>query len=321
MENQIQKIIQTSGLKPDQAKPLLDNFGNYFVEAHKLVTKGKGIKVTDVSQLAEMQQAREIRLQLAKLRVEADKTRVTLKEGYLRGGNAVQAIFNDIRDIVKPEEDRLLEQEKFKERVEAELLAKKHAERIEKLSMYVEDVSLYSLKDMSDEAFTSLLEKEKSAFKKRLADEKEAEEKRIAEEKAYQKEQEQIRLENIKLRKEAEEKERLVEIERKKQADLLRIEQEKREKFEAKVRAEKEAEAKKQADAQAKIEADKKAQEETDRKKELAPDKVKLQELVNTIISLPMPAVKDRQARLLVTEIENELQKIVDYVNIEIKNL
>ena len=116
MENQIEKILQTSGLQPAQAKPLLDSFGGYFIEAHKLVTKGKGIKVTDITQIAEMQQAREIRLSLAKLRVEADKTRVMLKEGYNLGGNAVQAIYNEIRDIVKPEEDRLFEQEKFKER-------------------------------------------------------------------------------------------------------------------------------------------------------------------------------------------------------------
>lgn len=320
-KNQIVQIIEKSGLQPAQAKPLLDSFGNYFVQAHKLVTKGKGIKVTDISQVVEMQQARVIRRQLADLRIDADKTRVALKEGYLRGASAVQAIYNDIRDIIKPEEDRLYEQEKFKERIEAELLAKKHADRIEKLSLYVEDVSMYSLKDMGDEVFAKLLEDQKIAFKARLQKEKELEDARLAEIEADKKEQERIRLENIELKKQADERERLAEIERKKQADLLRIEQEKREKFEAKVRAEREAEAKKQADAQAKIDAEKRLKEDEAREKLFAPDKVKLINLATEIDKMVLPAVSSNEAGQVIQATKKMIENITNYLRQEAKKL
>ena len=321
MENQIQKIIQTSGLQPAQAKPLLDSFGNYFVEAHKLVTKGKAIKVTDVSQIEDMQQARTIRLKLSKLRCDADKTRVVLKEGYLRGGNAVQAIYNDIKDIIKPEEDRLYEQEKFKEKIEAEILEKKHAERIDKLSMYVEDVSMYSLKDMSDEVFASLLEKEKATFKARLEAEKQTEADRLVQVEEDRKEQQRIRFENIKLKKEADERQIEIEAERKKQADLLQAERDKRAKIEAKIRTDKEAQDKKDQEARAKAEAETKLKEDEERVKLLAPDKIKLIDLATEIDKIVLPSAKSNEAGNILNEVKKSLESITNYIRQEAKKL
>jgi len=332
MENQIQKIIQTSGLQPAQAKPLLDSFGNYFVEAHKLATKGKAIKVTDISQIVEMQQARTIRLQLAKLRVDADKTRVSLKEGYLRGGNAVQAIYNDIRDIIKPEEDRLYEQEKFKENYEAKILAEKDADRIEKLSMYVEDVSMYNLKGMSDEVFAKLLEDQKSAFKARFEAEKKEEEDRLAQIEADRKEQERIRFENEKLRKEAQERERLTAIENEKREKELakeRAEQQKKldterkakEQLEAKLKADKDAQDAKDREARAKADAEQKQKEEEERAKLLAPDKIKLIDLATEIDKIILPAVKSNEAGQVIQATKKMIENITNYLRQESKKL
>lgn len=237
MENiKLTQIIEKSGLEPAQSKPLLDSFGGFFVEAHKLVTKAKAIKVTSEDQVEEMSQAREIRLELKRVRIEAEKTKVTLKEGYLRGGNAVQDIYNDIRDIIKPEEDRLEEQEKFIELQQETRRAKEVQARIEELSNYVPDVSVYNLNQMSKETFDKLLEKSKQDYLLAQEAEKQAETERIAKEKADIEERKKIEAENEKLKKEAEEREKvLLEERRAKEAaeNKIRLEREAMEKAKA----------------------------------------------------------------------------------------
>lgn len=321
MENKLQTIIDQSGLQPAQAKPLLDSFGDYFVQAHKLVTKSKAIKVTSEDQIEEMQQARELRLELKNLRVEADKTRETLKEGYLRGGNAVQAIYNDIRDIIKPEEDRLMDQEKFAERLQEERNAKIEAQRISQLSQYVDDLSVYSLHPdkLSTDSFSKLLETSKIAYEAKKEIDRKAEEARLAHVEADRKEQERIRKENEQLRKEAQEKERLADIERQKQAKIeadrqkelakeraeqqkkLDAEREKREKIEAEIAAQKQAQ-----------ELAKKQEEEAQRQALLAPDKIKLLEFAKVLQSITAPAVKTREADLILDKAMEHLAEAID---------
>lgn len=303
--NQLIKIIEESGLAPIQAKPLLDSFGVLFVTAHKLVAQSKGIKVTSEDQVEEMKKARELRTQLKNLRNDADRSRIALKEGYLRGGNAVQAIYNDIRNVIKPEEDRLEEQEKFAEIMEAKREAEKLVKRTEILSKYVEDITIYTLAGMSDEAFDALVKNSKEAFEAKKQAEIKAEEDRILEEKKQAKEREKISLENIKLKKIAEAKQKLLLEERKKaetqrkiQEEQLRKEREAREKAEAEIRAKKEAELK------AKREDDeKKRNEELEKLKaekaaRLAPDKEKMR-VVYKAIQL---VVSEIQATLFVSE-------------------
>lgn len=319
MENKLQEIVNQSGLQPAQAKPLLDSFGDYFVQAHKLVTKSKAIKVTSEDQIEEMQQARDLRLELKNLRVDADKTRATLKEGYLRGGNAVQAIFNDIRDIVKPEEERLLEQEKFAERLEAERKDKVEAQRVNELSKYVEDVSVYKLHpdELSTDSFDKLLETSKSTYEAKVLAEKKAEEERLAKEKADREEQERIRKENEELRKQAQERERLAEVERQKQAKIeaqrqeeLRKEREKREKIEAEIKAKEEAQ-----------QLAKKQEEERQRQELLAPDKEKLMIYANSLVNLESPALKSKKAQDIINTVELELEKLANLVRNQSKSL
>lgn len=179
-------ILEEKQIDKTQSKTLLDGFGDFFVQAHKLVAQAKGIKVTSEDQVEEMAKAKEVRLQLMKIRTDADKTRKVLKEGYLRGGQAVQDIYNDIRDITQPEEDRLKEQEKFAEIAEAKRVEARHTKRVETLSKYVEDVSVYSLRDMPDDVFNNLVSDCKKVYEQKLAEEKRAEEERIAREKAQE---------------------------------------------------------------------------------------------------------------------------------------
>jgi hypothetical protein len=323
-ENKLQKIVDESGLQPIQAKPLLDSFGDLFVEAHKLVTKSKAIKVTSEDQVEEMKQARKYRILLKNIRNDADKARVSLKEGYLRGANAVQAIFNDIRDVTKPEEDRLLEQEKFIERIREERKEKEINEKLLKLSEYSEN-DQYSdrkiIENLTDDGFEKYLQTVKSAYEARKKAEQEAENERISQEKEQREEQERIRKENEALRKQAEEREKALAKERAEQQKKLDAERKAREQAEAKIRAERARIEKIEADKRAKELAEKKAEEELARKKLLAPDKEKLLELAHMIDSVTMPSVASREASAVLRATEDMLGKVTNYIREKSKTL
>lgn len=271
MDNQLQIIINKSGLEPAQAKPLLDTFGDFFVEAHKIVAKSKAIKVTKEDQLDLMSEARKQRLALKELRNKADKARVTLKEGYLRGGNAVQDIFNDIRDIIKPEEERLEMQEKFAELLEAERKEKKIQARLLKLSEYSEnnqDDDRQIVENLSDEAFDNYFKTIKTEYDNRILAEKKAEEQQIKQEKKAAAEQEKIRKENEKLE------------------EQLRKERKAREKLEAEAMAKEEAAQKEKAENQEKERQEELEKLRAEKEARLAPDKEKMRVVYSDIKEL-----------------------------------
>lgn len=313
---QLTEIVAQSGLEPAQQKPLLDSFGKLFVTAHKLVAQGKGIVVTSIDQVEEMKKAREIRLSLKDLRVEADKARKTLKEGYLRGGNAVQAIYNDIEKVIKPEEDRLLEQEKFAEKIETERKLKVEAQRIAKLSVYVDDAQGYSLHPdkMSEETFGKLLENSKLAFEAKKKAEEEAEEARKKAEEEERKENERIRLENQKLKEEQEKREAEMAKERAKQEEILAAER----------KAKKELEDKIEADRQAQLAAEQKRKEDelkafqAEKEARLAPDKDKLR----TIYAKTKDFILQiREISLANQEAENIKNDLINAMNAQLNNI
>lgn len=322
-KHKIIEIIEDRGLEPVQAKSLLDNFGDYFVKAHKLTTKAKSINVTDVSQVDEMQEARELRIELKNLRVEADKTRILLKEGYLRGGNAVQEIFNDIKKIVKPEEDRLLDQEKFAQRIKEAEEEKNEQERINKLSQYVEDVSVFKLHptELSTESFEKLLKSSKESYDSKIEAEKKVEADRIASEKAEREAQEKIRQENIKLKAEAETREKELVKERAEQQAKLDAERKAREVIEEKVRLDKLAEEQKLKAEAEKIEAIKKAEIDAEIKKQTAPDKSKLFIVSADLEVYKLPIVNSHDAKIILNEFNRRLQDLSQWLNNETKKI
>lgn len=206
-ENQLTIVAKESGLEPSKVENLLSKFADSFASAKQISQDSSELVVTSEGQVEEMALARTQRLKLKNIRVEVEHTRKKLKEQSLREGKAIDGMANIIKALIVPVEERLEQQEKFAEIKEAERKAKRHADRIEKLSPWVEDVSVYSLEDMSDETFDALLENAKIAEKARKEAEEKAEQDRIAKEKADAEEQERIRKENEKLRKEAELKE------------------------------------------------------------------------------------------------------------------
>lgn len=206
-DSQLTVIAKENGIEEGKIDALLSNFSTGFQKAKKIVEECKNIEITSEDQTDEMATARESRLKLKNIRVEIEKTRKTLKEQSLREGRAIDGMANIIKALIVPVEEHLEKQEKFIEIKIKERKLARQAERIEKLSRYVEDVSLYNLEDMEDEAFDKLLANTKKAFEDEKKAQEEAEkERKIAEEERL-KEQERIRKENERLKAEADARE------------------------------------------------------------------------------------------------------------------
>lgn len=171
----------------------------------------------------------------------------------------------------------------FAKRFEAEQKELRAQKRINEVSKYAE-INRIEFENMSDESFDSFLNGLKSTYEAKIEADRKAEADRIAKEKAEAEAREQQRMENERLKAEAEKREKEIEAERKaneqKLADertkakaeadrieaenkaKLKAEQEAKEKLEAELQAKKDAEIKaenerKQAELKAKAEAEK----------------------------------------------------------------
>lgn len=327
-ENQLVLAIKETGLQKEKVEVLLENFAGFFKEAKELAKASRGIVVTDETQTDLMIQARKSRLKLKNVRVEVEKTRYQLKEQSLREGKAIDGISNLIKALIVPVEEHLQKQEDFVEIKETKRLDDRNADRTSKLSVYVEDVSVYILRDMSDVAFEKLLKSSKATYDARIATEKKAEEEKLAAEKKVKEERVQIEKENKRLKKEAEEREKEAkehekEAEKERKVNQIKMDKERKKTgvAESKLKAEKEAQKKKEREAREVKEAEKKAKEEADRKALLAPDKEKLIEFAGAIDKLQAPNVASREAGLIVNEAIDKLSKISSEIREKSKTL
>lgn len=155
----------------------------------------------------------------------------------------------------------------FVKRFEAEQKELRTQKRINEVSKYVE-INRIEFESMSDESFESFLSGLKSTYEAKIEAERKLEEERIAKEKADAEAMKQQRLENERLKAEAEKREKEIEAERKAneqklaeerakaKAEADRIEAENK----AKLKAEQEAKAKLEAELQAKKDAEIKAE-------------------------------------------------------------
>ena len=315
MENQIVKIMEETGLEPTKAEIVVQKFSGFFQEARVWEKKAKEIVVNDETDKGLMDRAREARLELKKIRVNAENTRKELKEQSLREGKAIDGIANIIKAIIVPIEEHLEKQEKFAEYKEAERKETIRIEREEMLRPFVEDVSFFNLKEMSEAGFNQLLQSSKSAMEAQKEAEKKAEADRVAKEKEEAEERERIRKENEKLKKEAEAREKELEKERAK-AEVARTkleaqrkkEAEAREKAERELREQKEAQARAEQEAKAKEEAEETAREEAKHQAELAPDKEKILAFSNAIASVSVPKCTSLEGIKAIEQAEKEIR-------------
>lgn len=317
MANELEVIAKDNQLSNTKIQELLSNFGEDYKQAETISKEASSIVVSSEDDIKTMGIARKKRLELKNIRVNVEKIRKTLKEDSLREGKAIDGIANVIKALIVPVEQHLETQEKFAEVRAAERKAKRHADRIEKLSQFVDDVSFYSLEDITDEQFTALLEQCKKSYEEQQAAIKQAELDRITAEKAEKEEQERIRKENEKLKQEA--KQREAELEKQRIADEKAREAERKEQ-EEKIAAEqkqaaierekREALEKEQADKLAAEKLAKEKAEEAERQALLAPDKEKLLAFAQVIDAIEIPNVSNREAGKVLDETVDFLERI-----------
>lgn len=123
--------------------------------------------------------AKRLRLDIAKIRIEADKVRKSEKEEYLRAGQAIQGVFNILKWAVTDREEKLESIEKHFEIQEQKRLEALQAERVESLDQYVEDAHERNLSDMDDDVWEAYFQAKKKEYDDRIEAEKQAELERI----------------------------------------------------------------------------------------------------------------------------------------------
>lgn len=284
--------IGTSGVEAETALFLKEKFIGFFEQAQEWKERAQAIEVTDASQITEMKQAREARLALRAVRIEADKMRKVLKEDSLRYGKAVQSVYNMIESVCSPLEEHLEKQEKFLEIQEQKRKDELRREREVLLQGFEQYVPYGSdLGAMTDLDFHNLLEFVN--FKRKEQEEQAKLEQERQRQEAI--EQERIKAENEALRQKAMEQER--ELAKVKQ-EQERIANELRQK-ELSERAELE---KLNMDAIASSQA-------TDNEKLLA--------YIDSLFNVKTPEVKDENVVKILADVTVLLVKIRNHVEIK----
>jgi len=248
--------------------------------------------------------SRELRIEAMKVRTTSEKEKDSLKESLLTEGKLIQNEFNLVKGICEETESKLAKVEKFRE---AELARQKQIlkdERTAILKQYVDDVNIFPIDVMSQEAFDSLVTGQRLAYEARVAAFEKAEQERLEKEKAEAEAKEAQRLENIRLKEEADKREKEIAEERAKaeaerkaieakaakekaEADKkLKAQKEANDKLQAEIKAKAEAELKSKQEKEAKEKAEKLAKEKEEKEAAKAPDKIKLQKWVD-LMQLP----------------------------------
>jgi hypothetical protein len=302
------QLVETSGLEKTKQNQIAETLGVFFNKAAEWDATIKSIVITSPEETGKMKMAKEGRLTLKNMRLEAEKIVKAKRDEvkyamanfvledklWLKAGQMMEATFKNL-------ETKLEEKEKFAERWEAEQREKMKTERLALLlPLGFQFENGFDLGNMDEQMFQSLKLGLETAKKEKEDAERKAEEERIAKEKAEAEERARIKAENERLKLEAEAKEKQLaderakaEAERKameaKAAKLkaetdakLKAEKEANEKLQAEIRAKAEAEEKAKKDAEIKAEAELKAKQQAEAKAAKAPIKQQLNTWVDS---------------------------------------
>lgn len=219
--NALALLVADTGLDATKAAVITERFADYETKAAEWATKAAALTVTDESQKAEMKMAREGRLFMRQLRLTVESTRKELKDDYLQGGRAVDAVAKHLIGLIQPTEKYLEEQEGFAVRAAAERKEALRATRYAALAEYTADPNVYALAELSEEAYMELLNGLFAAREaKQEAARKQAEADRLADEEAEiaraadAAERIRVRAENERLQAEAAQREAAMKAER-----------------------------------------------------------------------------------------------------------
>lgn len=257
--NTTTEIIQVNptefGIEESKATELIGNLPQIKGERQILEQMYEQVILLDIEDKNTSKKAKELRLKIKENRTKGIEVwHKTSKDFFLKGGQFVDAIKRLEIAVNQRMEENLEQIEKHFEIKEAKRKQELSELRIAELELYSDFVPMgINFGELSDEEYKKIFNDSKLQYEAKLEADKKAEEQRIAQEKAEAEAREQRRLENERLKAEAEKREKEIEAERKKQA---------------KIQAEKDAELKRERDAKAKLEAELHAKKEAEAKAE-----------------------------------------------------
>ena len=139
-------------------EPMAEMLEKFESDFNTVITESKKEITIDVTQ-----KARRLRIDIGKVRIETGKLKDKQKEYIKLEDKAIMGVHNLLVWAVKEKEDRLKEIEDYFEIQEQKRLEALQADRVEKLSPYVEDAHERDLAKSADDEFKALL-----AMKKKL---------------------------------------------------------------------------------------------------------------------------------------------------------
>ena len=325
-------------------------FGKIMTEAQAAVDKSKAINVTDPADVRGMKAAREARLEIRRIRLEAVALHKDLKADVLRVGRALDGGKNIILQVTEPEEKRLEHCEKLAERIQAQRDQELQEQREGELQDLGMDPRAYGqLHQIPDDAWKMQIDGIKLAQKEKAEAEKKAREEEERKRKEEEAERARIKDENERLKKEAEAREKAAAEERAKHEAERKAAEAKakaeREALEAQARKEREAREKAQREADAKlaeekrkadelaakekarIEAERKAKEEDERLEReraeasaKAPDRQRLTEWLENAFPV-LPEMKTEAGKESAHKIADQMSKARAWVETVISKM
>jgi colicin import membrane protein len=252
------------GIEPVKANEMVDGLQTTLSE--RKVLKDTYIDVIGLEITKEnLPTFKELRLKIVKNRTSINKWHTSNKAFYLAGGRFVDAIKN--KEILENQEmeSKLMEAEKFFENKAKEEKRLINLERIEKIKMYVEDITGLDFSEMNEYDFEDYVLGKKTRFENEAKAKLEAEQKAELERVAEVERQKAIEIENAKLKAEAEAKEKELAKEREQSEKERKIESNRQ----SSIQAFKDAEIKKLNDEKVKIENERLAKIKSDEKSAL----------------------------------------------------
>jgi len=336
---ELTEVIEQSKMEMTKAQSHAVKFAPFMAKVNELSIPLQSMdKENPTPEMALL--ARKQRLLMVPNRTAAERVKDEAKSQLLIEGRLIDGLFKVVNSASELTESEYLAIEKHIERKEAEAKAKLKQDRIAELEPFnVPGVEYMQLDLMSNEQYSQLLAGSKLAYETKLAAEKKAEEDRIAAEKlaaeqeAERKrleaiENERIRVENERLQKEAQEREKAIAEERAKQEAEARKAAEFAEKLrkenEAKLTAERKERERAEAELKAKQEAE---QAERDRKAKaekdalLAPDKEKVNQLYTAIKSIAIPEFMTTEGKQFAANIQAKIGELLKGVKEEAAKL
>ncbi|MEL4307407.1 hypothetical protein [Joostella sp. CR20] len=273
------KELKEESLRKGKAIDGVANVIKYLIQPieNHLKEQEDFVKIHEEKQKAELKEKRELEL----LKYDVDSSFYNLKE--MPEESYLQLLENSKNAFEKAkEEEKRLEAL----RIENERLNALESERKIQIAPYAQFVSESNdLRNMSDESFENLLKSLSNAKRD------------------YEKEQERIRIENERLKKEKEEQEAIFKKER-----------EAKKKLEAEIKAKQQAEEKAKRELEAKARQEEEARVLAEKEARLAPDKQKLQELALNILKIQLPEVKSEEAKEVLKQVQILLNKTSNYI-------